>query len=80
MIVLSSDIAVKTLLDKRSGIYSDRQEMYIGQNLASGGLRLLMMVRSRAPTKVSVYADDRHRDTVISGVWYVAWDLLGNAV
>ncbi|KAJ5103945.1 Cytochrome P450 E-class group I [Penicillium argentinense] len=43
LIVLSSDVAVKELLDKRSGIYSDRQEMYIGQTLCSGGLRLLMM-------------------------------------
>ncbi|KAL3476681.1 cytochrome P450 [Aspergillus californicus] len=43
MIILSSDEAVKDLLDKRSGIYSDRQEMYIGQVLCSGGLRMLMM-------------------------------------
>ncbi|KAL2831569.1 cytochrome P450 [Aspergillus cavernicola] len=43
LIVLSSDVAVKDLLDKRSAIYSDRQEMYIGQVLCSGGLRLLMM-------------------------------------
>lgn len=44
LIVLSSDEAVKELLDKRSGIYSHRQEMYIGQTLCSGDLRLLMMV------------------------------------
>lgn len=44
MIVLSSDEAVKELLDRRSGIYSDRMEMYIGQDLCSGGLRMLMMV------------------------------------
>lgn len=44
LIVLSSDEAVKDLLDKRSGIYSHRQEMYIGQTLCSGDLRLLMMV------------------------------------
>ncbi|KAJ5989524.1 hypothetical protein N7481_004734 [Penicillium waksmanii] len=43
LVVLSSDEAVKDLLDKRSGIYSDRQEMYIGQTLCSGNLRLLMM-------------------------------------
>ncbi|KAJ5555308.1 hypothetical protein N7535_007747, partial [Penicillium sp. DV-2018c] len=43
LIVLSSDEAVKELLDKRSGIYSHRPEMYIGQELCSGGLRLLMM-------------------------------------
>jgi hypothetical protein len=44
LIVLSSGEAVKELLDKRSNIYSHRQEMYIGQTLCSGGLRLLMMV------------------------------------
>lgn len=44
LIVLSSDEAVKELLDRRSGLYSDRQEMYIGQTLCSGDLRLLMMV------------------------------------
>jgi hypothetical protein len=44
LIVLSSDEAVKDLLDKKSGIYSDRQDMYIGQTLCSGGLRFLMMV------------------------------------
>lgn len=42
MIVLNSDQAVKDLLDKRSGIYSSRPEMYIGQ-LVSGGLRMLLM-------------------------------------
>lgn len=44
LVVLSSDEAVKELLDKRSGTYSHRQEMYIGQTLCSGDLRLLMMV------------------------------------
>ena len=44
LVVLSSDKAVKDLLDKRSSIYSDRQEMYIGQTLCSDGLRMLMMV------------------------------------
>jgi hypothetical protein len=44
LIVLSSDEAVKELLDRRSGLYSDRPEMYIGQTLCSGDLRLLMMV------------------------------------
>lgn len=47
LIILSSDEAVKELLDKRSGIYSARPDMYIGQTLCSGGLRLLMMVGSR---------------------------------
>ncbi len=44
LVVLSSDEVVKDLLDKKSGIYSDRQDMYIGQTLCSGGLRFLMMV------------------------------------
>ncbi|PKS08389.1 hypothetical protein jhhlp_005333 [Lomentospora prolificans] len=43
MVVLSSDKAVKDLLDKRSNKYSHRQEMYVGQTLCSGGLRVLMM-------------------------------------
>jgi cytochrome P450 len=43
MIVLTSDVAVKDLLDKRSAIYSDRLDMYIGYTLCSGGLRFLMM-------------------------------------
>ncbi|OQO10321.1 hypothetical protein B0A48_04679 [Cryoendolithus antarcticus] len=43
MIVLSSDEAVKELLDRRSGTYSDRPELYIGQTLCSDGLRMLMM-------------------------------------
>ncbi|KAL1798265.1 hypothetical protein ACET3X_002302 [Alternaria dauci] len=48
MIVLSSDQAVKDLLDKRSGIYSSRPDLYLGQ-IASGaskgndGLRMLFM-------------------------------------
>jgi hypothetical protein len=44
MIVLSSDQAIKDLLDKRSGIYSSRPDMYLGQ-IVSGGLRMLLMVR-----------------------------------
>ncbi|KAK4034937.1 O-methylsterigmatocystin oxidoreductase [Parachaetomium inaequale] len=41
-IVLSSDVAIKDLLDKRSGIYSSRPEMYISR-LASGDLRMVLM-------------------------------------
>ena len=47
MIVLSSDAVVKDILDRRSGNYSDRPDMYIGQTIASGGLRLVVMVRRR---------------------------------
>jgi hypothetical protein len=43
-IVLSSDEAVKDLLDRRSGNYSDRPNVYIGQTIASSGLRLVVMV------------------------------------
>ncbi|KAG7038557.1 cytochrome P450 oxidoreductase [Colletotrichum scovillei] len=43
MIVLSSDTAVKEVLDKRSGNYSDRPDMFIGQKVASGDLRLVVM-------------------------------------
>ena len=44
LIVLSSDTAIKDLLDKRGNVYSDRPEMYIGMTICSGGLRVLMMV------------------------------------
>lgn len=43
MIVLSSDQAVKDLLDKRSGIYSSRPEVYLG-NIVSNNDRMLLMV------------------------------------
>ena len=43
MIVLSGDKAVKDLLDKKSNMYSHRQEMYTGQTLCSGDMRFLMM-------------------------------------
>ncbi|KAF1350600.1 cytochrome P450 [Lizonia empirigonia] len=42
MIVLSSDQAIKDLLDKRSNIYSSRPDMYMGQ-IISGSLRMLLM-------------------------------------
>jgi hypothetical protein len=44
IIVLSSDVVVKDLLDRRSSIYSDRPDMFIAQNIASGNLRLVLMV------------------------------------
>jgi hypothetical protein len=43
MVVLSSDQAIKDLLDKRSSIYSSRPDMYLG-GIVSGGLRMLLMV------------------------------------
>lgn len=45
MIVLNSDVAIKDLVDKRGAIYSSRPEAYIAQNILSGGLRVLFMVR-----------------------------------
>ncbi|KAL1884072.1 hypothetical protein Daus18300_000181 [Diaporthe australafricana] len=42
MIVLSSDEVIKDLLDKRSGIYSSRPDIYLG-NVASGWLRVVLM-------------------------------------
>ena len=52
MIVLSSDEAVKDLLDRRSGNYSNRPDMYIGQEIASGGLRLVVMVSRPKTSRV----------------------------
>jgi hypothetical protein len=52
MIVLSSDEAVKDLLDRRSGNYSGRPDMYIGQEIASGGLRLVVMVSRPGTSRV----------------------------
>ncbi|KJX93979.1 hypothetical protein TI39_contig4229g00018 [Zymoseptoria brevis] len=43
MIVLPSDEAVKELLDRNSGNFSNRLEMYVGQVLCSDNPRLLMM-------------------------------------
>ncbi|GAW26375.1 putative cytochrome P450 [Rosellinia necatrix] len=43
VVVLSSDVAVKDLLDKRSAIYSSRPEFYLGQEVLSGNLRPLFM-------------------------------------
>ncbi|RYP48595.1 hypothetical protein DL768_005550 [Monosporascus sp. mg162] len=42
LVVLSSDQAIKDLLDKRSGIYSSRPEMYLG-SMVGGGFRMLLM-------------------------------------
>ncbi len=43
-IILSSDTAIKDLLDKRGANYSSRPELYVGMDIASGGLRLVFMV------------------------------------
>jgi hypothetical protein len=44
VIVLSSDIVVRELLDKRSVIYSSRPPLYLKQGVASGDLRFSLMV------------------------------------
>jgi hypothetical protein len=67
LVVLSSDQAVKDLLDKKSSIYSHRQEMYIGQTLCSGDLRLLMMVsflKSCSDNRLLTMARDMDRNGV----------------
>lgn len=45
MIVLSSDQAVKDLLDRKSANYSARPDLYTGHTLLSGKKRMVMMVR-----------------------------------
>lgn len=57
-IVLSSVTAVKDLMDKRSAIYSDRPESYIGQDLCSGGLRFVLMVCSSCINVRAQYRTD----------------------
>ncbi|KAK7748123.1 hypothetical protein SLS53_001377 [Cytospora paraplurivora] len=42
LIVLSSDKAIKDLLDKRSNIYSSRTDLYLA-NVVSGNLRVVLM-------------------------------------
>lgn len=46
-IIISSDQAVKDLLDQRGSIYSSRPENYIGEDVFSGGLRVVLIVWSR---------------------------------
>ncbi len=43
VVVLNTDQAIKDLVDKRSGIYSSRPDLYLGR-LISGGFRMLLMV------------------------------------
>ncbi|KAF2774165.1 cytochrome p450 monooxygenase [Teratosphaeria nubilosa] len=42
-VVLTSDVAVRDLLEKRGQIYSDRPDMFLSQVVASGNLRLVVM-------------------------------------
>ncbi|KAH6695143.1 cytochrome P450 [Plectosphaerella plurivora] len=57
MIVLSSDTAVADVLNKKSGNFSDRPDMFIGQKIASGNLRLVVMV-SHCPPHKHRYGDN----------------------
>jgi len=68
LIVLSSDVAVKELLDRRSAIYSDRPELYIGQGLCSGGLRMLMMVSLAIPRSAKAMLADIYRTALRTNV------------
>jgi len=52
VIILSTPKAVKDLFDRRSAIYSSRPDMYLAQDVASGGLRFVTMVSSRIPIQV----------------------------
>ncbi|KAI8949870.1 cytochrome P450 [Xylaria longipes] len=68
MVVISSDTAVKDLLDKRSAIYSSRPQMYLTQSIASGGLRWTLMpygeswrmIRRAAHTMLNINASQTY--------------------
>lgn len=47
-IVLSADYAIKDLIDKRGAIYASRPDVYIPQQIFSGGKRPLFFVRTNA--------------------------------
>jgi hypothetical protein len=44
IVVLSSDVAVKEVLDKQSSITNERGDHYVGHDVLSGGERMLLMV------------------------------------
>lgn len=52
-IILSSDTVIKDLLDKRGANYSSRPELYVGMDIASGGLRLVFMVLNFIHTAIA---------------------------
>jgi hypothetical protein len=54
MIVLSSDQAIKDLLDKRSAIYSSRPDMYIG-GVVCNNKRMVLMVRCHLVLRSNVF-------------------------
>lgn len=71
MIVLSSDVAVKDLLDKRSGIYSSRPDMYLGSDIVSGGFRMVLMVSLSRQLSLAAesQSDLANRNTASVGEW-----------
>lgn len=44
-VVLSADYAIRDLIDKRGHIHASRPDFYVAQQIISGGLRVLFMVR-----------------------------------
>lgn len=46
MVVLSSDVAVKEILEKRSSVTNERGDHYVGHQILGGGEHMLLMVRS----------------------------------
>lgn len=68
IVVLSSDQAIKDLLDKRSSIYSSRPDMYLG-NIVSGGLRMLLMVRYATIFQTILYDCTGQPYLTSIGIW-----------
>ena len=46
MVVLSSDIAIKEVLDKRSAVSNERGDHYVGHQILGGGEHMLLMVNA----------------------------------
>ncbi|GKT50816.1 cytochrome P450 monooxygenase yanC [Colletotrichum spaethianum] len=66
MVVLSSDLAVKDLLNKRSSIYSSRTDVYLG-NVVSANLRVVLMVLNISAAKGYVPYQDLESKQMLSG-------------
>lgn len=45
MVVLSSNVAVKEILEKRSALTNERGDHYVGHQILGGGEHMLLMVR-----------------------------------
>jgi len=67
-IIISSDQAVKDLLEKRSRIYSSRPELYLAWTVLGSGLRMASMVRNTTSFQVKIKTDaSRARSTATHG-------------